>query len=89
MQVTYVFGGDNAEFMYCFEHKGIGICVEREGYSEKFTEMKKKFKGRNNFFISNKSIVSTYSSRDIRKRQGYKYKTSNYSKEDGDYVIRN
>lgn len=89
IQVAYVFGGDNAEFMYCFEDKGIGICVEREGHSEKFAEMKKKFKGKNNFFISNKSIVSTYSSRNIRKRQGYKYKDQNYSKEDGDYVIRN
>lgn len=89
IQVAYVFGGDNSEFMYCFEDKGIGICVEREGYSEKFYEMKKKFKGKNNFFISNKSIVSTYSSRNIRKRQGYKYKEQNYSKEDGDYVIRN
>ena len=89
IQVAYVFGGDNSEFMYCFEDKGIGICVERDGYSEKFNEMKKKFKGKNNIFISNKSIVSTYSSRNIRKRQGYKYKEQNYSKEDGDYVIRN
>ena len=89
IQVAYVFGGDNSEFMYCFEDKGIGICVEREEHSEKFNEMKKKFKGKNNFFISNKSIVSTYSSRNIRKRQGYKYKEQNYSKEDGDYVIRN
>ena len=89
IQVAYAFGGDNSEFMYCFEDKGIGICVEREGHSENFTEMKKRFKGRNNFFISNKSIVSTYSSRNIRKRQGYKYKEQNYSKEDGDYVIRN
>ena len=89
IQVAYVFGGDNSEFMYCFENKGIGICVEREGYSEKFSEMEKKFKGKNNFFISNKSIVSTYSSRNIRKRQGYKYNEQNYSKEDGEYVIRN
>lgn len=89
VQVAYVFGGDNCEFMYCFENKGIGICVEREGHSEKFNEMKNKFKGKNNFFINNKSIVSTYSSRNIRKRQGYKYKNLNYSKEDGCYVIRN
>ena len=34
---------------------------------EVFLEMKKKFKEKNNFFISNKSIVSTYSSRNIRK----------------------
>lgn len=89
IQVAYVFGGDNSEFMYCFENKGIGICVEREGYSEKFDQMKKKFKGENNFFVNNKSIVSTYSSRNIRKRQGYSYNEQNYSKEDGDYVIRN
>ena len=89
IQVAYVFGGDNSEFMYCFENKGIGVCVEREGYSEKFTQMKKKFKGKNNFFINNKSIVSTYSSRNIRQREGYNYKKQNYTKEDGNYVIRN
>ena len=89
IQVAYVFGGDNAEFMYCFENKGIGICVEREGYSEKFNQMKNKFKGKNNLFINNKSIVSTYSSRHIRQRKGYDYNNQNYSKEDGNYVIRN
>lgn len=89
IQVAYVFGGDNSEFMYCFENKGIGICVERESYSEKFDQMKNKFKGKNNFFINNKSIVSTYSSRNIRQRKGYDYNNQNYSKEDGDYVIRN
>lgn len=89
IQVAYVFGGDNSEFMYCFENKGIGICVEREGYSEKFKQMKNKFKGENNFFINNKSIVSTYSSRHIRQRNGYDYNKQSYSKEDGDYVIRN
>lgn len=89
MQVAYVFGGDNSEFMYCFENKGIGVCIEREGYSEKFIQMKKKLNGKNNFFINNKSIVSTYSSRMIRKRQGYTYNNPNYNKEDGDYVIRN
>lgn len=89
IQVAYVFGGDNSEFMYCFENKGIGICIEREGYSEKFNQMKNKCKGKNNFFINNKSIVSTYSSRNIRQREGYDYNNQNYSKEDGDYVIRN
>lgn len=82
------FGGDNSEFMYCFEDKGIGICVERQGYSEKFNQMKNKFKGKNNFFINNKSIVSTYSSRSIRQREGYRYNKPNYNKKDGDYVIR-
>ena len=89
IQVAYVFGADNSEFMYCFENKGIGICVEREGYSDKFIEMKRKFRRDNNIFISNKSIVSTYSSRTIRKRKMYGYDNQNYSKEDGDYVIRN
>ena len=89
IQVAYVFGGDNSEFMYCFESKGIGVCVEREGYSKQFNEMKNKFKGVNNFFINNKSIVSTYSSRNIRQRQNYKYKEPEYSKEEGCYVIRN
>lgn len=89
IQVAYVFGGDNSEFMYCFENKGIGICIERDGYSEKFNQMKSKCKGKNNFFINNKSIVSTYSSRHIRQRKGYDYNNQSYSKEDGDYVIRN
>lgn len=89
IRVAYVFGGDNSEFMYCFENQGIGICVERDGYSEKFNEMKKQFKGKNNIFINNKSIVSTYSSRTIRKKQEYFYDEQEYSKDDGDYVIRN
>ena len=89
IQVAYVFGGDNSEFMYCFEDKGIGVCVEREGYSKQFNEMKNKFKGKNNFFINNKSIVSTYSSRNIRQRQNYQYKQPEFNKEEGCYVIRN
>ena len=84
IKVAYVFGGDNSEFMYCFENKGIGVCVEREGYSKIFNEMKSKIKGRNNFFINNKSIVSTYSSRNIR-RQSYNLIEKDY---EGDYVIR-
>ncbi len=88
IRVAYVFGGDNSEFMYCFENQGIGICVEREGYSNKFEEMKKKFTGKNNFFINNKSIVSTYSSRTIRKRQIYNLIEKDYILDDGDYVIR-
>ena len=89
IQVAYVFGGDNSEFMYCFENKGIGICVEREGHSDKFVKMKSICKGKNTFFINNKSIVSTYSSRNIRRMNGYEYIKKNYCKEDGDYVIRN
>lgn len=89
IQIAYVFGGDNSEFMYCFENTGIGICIEREGYSDKFEEMKKKFTGENNFFINNKSIVSTYSSRTIRKRNAYNVSEKDYCLDDGDYVIRN
>ena len=50
--------------------------------------MKKKFTGKNNFFINNKSIVSTYSSRTIRKRDAYKVTEKDYCIDDGDYVIR-
>lgn len=88
IKVAYVFGGDNSEFMYCFENQGIGICIEREGYSDRFEEMKNKFKGKNNFFINNKSIVSTYSSRTIRKRQAYNLFEKDYNTEDGDYCLR-
>ena len=88
IKVAYVFGGDNSEFMYCFENKGIGVCIEREGYSKTFYEMKQKFTGKNNFFINNKSIVSTYSSRTIRKKETYSLTEKDYCIDDGDYVIR-
>ncbi len=88
IKVAYVFGGDNSEFMYCFENKGIGVCVEREGHSEKFEEMKKLFTGKNNFFISNKSVVSSYSSRTIRQKSTYNILEKEYIDENGDYVIR-
>lgn len=88
IKVAYVFGGDNSEFMYCFENKGIGICIEREGYSKIFDEMKQKFTGENNFFINNKSIVSTYSSRTIRKKETYNLTEKDYCIDDGDYIIR-
>lgn len=88
IKVVYVFGGDNSEFMYCFENKGIGVCIEREGYSKIFNEMKQKFTGKNNFFINNKSIVSTYSSRTIRKKETYSLTEKDYCTDDGEYVIR-
>ena len=83
-----MFGGDNAEFMYCFFNQGIGICIEREGHNEKFLDMKSKVNGKNIFFIDNKSIVSTYSSRTIRRQESYLYNAKNYKKDDGTYVIR-
>ena len=88
IKVAYVFGGDNAEFMYCFFNQGIGICIEREGHNEKFLDMKSKVSGKNNFFIDNKSIVSTYSSRTIRRQESYVYNDKKYKKDDGAYVIR-
>ncbi len=88
IQVAYVFGGDNAEFMYAFENKGIGICVEREHCGNKYTEMKSALNNINNFFIDNKSIVSTYSSRNIRCEKKDYYQNKFYDKENGCYVIR-
>jgi Nicotinic acid mononucleotide adenylyltransferase len=86
IRVAYVFGGDNAQFMYCFENAGIGVCVERNGYNEIYYKMKDELSDDNMFFIDNKSLEANYSSRDIRKAE---YSNLKYEKCNGVYVIRN
>lgn len=67
IRVAYVFGDDNIDFMYCFENKGIGICVERNGNKMAFSWQKQYFKKyKNCFFIENKNKESKLSSRHIR-----------------------
>lgn len=68
IKVAYVFGGDNVEFMYCFRKKGIGICINRDGYNELFNKTK-KIQNDNMYFIENSDKSSILSSRYIRKNQ--------------------
>ncbi|OGO86844.1 MAG: hypothetical protein A2Y24_00020 [Clostridiales bacterium GWE2_32_10] len=89
IKVAYVFGGDNAGFMHCFEDKGIGICVEREGYNEKFLKLQKQIEGNNIFFINNKSVESKCSSRDIRKQQICEDDDPKCNEYKGIYAVRN
>jgi len=89
IQVAYVFGSDNVDFMYCFEDKGIAICIERESFNADFLDKEKQFKRNNTFFVENKSIESKCSSREIRKQQEYEYNSSNNENCDNIYVIRN
>lgn len=85
IKVAYVFGGDNVEFMYCFEKRGIAVCINRDGCSNIFNEMKNK-KKENMFFIENNKETSLLSSRNIRKnivKKDVSYENV------GNYLIRN
>ena len=87
IRVAYVFGDDNIDFMYCFENKGIGICVERNGSKMAFGWQKHYFKKyKNCFFIENKSKESKLSSIYIRKSI-----TNNKTEDSADalYAVRN
>lgn len=85
IKVVYVCGDDNAEFMYCFETIGMGVCVERNNY-EKFNDIKNKLKNNPNiFFIENNNETSNLSSRNIRKNTILE-NNKNFS---GTYLIRN
>jgi nicotinic acid mononucleotide adenylyltransferase len=85
IKVAYVFGGDNVEFMYCFENQGIGVCIDRYGCNKRFENMKSIIKTGNTFFIENNSNSSKLLSREIRKNEE-KLHNENY---DGVYLIRN
>lgn len=85
IKVAYVFGADNAEFMYCFENQGIGICINRYGYQDIFNTVKKNINNENNIYISKDLLNNNISSRNIRKNEE---KTDNASIE-GIYIIRN
>ena len=84
IQVAYVYGADNAEFSYCFEQKGIGICVNRDGYQDDFERMKRTLSGSHNLFIENNSTEASFSSRKIRcMKENVKNPIA------GTYLIRN
>ena len=84
IEIAYVFGADNAEFMYCFEQKGIGVCVNRDKNNEIFNKTKNKLESDNCIFINNDNYTSKLSSRNIRKKQEQKQKEYK-----GKYIIRN
>lgn len=84
IEIAYVFGADNAEFMYCFEQKGIGVCVNRDKNNNLFIKIKNKLENPNCIFINNNSNTSKLSSRNIRKKEIKKNKKYN-----GKYIIRN
>jgi cytidyltransferase-like protein len=86
IRVAYVCGADNAQFMYCFENNGIGICVERDRFNDIFNETKNNIVKDNIYFIDNKTEEATYSSRDIRKKEHENLKQEKYS---GVYAVRN
>lgn len=85
IKVAYVFGADNAEFMYCFEDQGIGICIDRNGYHDLFLKMKNKLNGKNNFYIEDNLSSTNLSSRNIRKETISK---NIENKKTGTYIIR-
>lgn len=85
IKVAYIFGGDNAEFMYCFKNKGIGVCLNRSGYNELFNKTK-EIKNDNMYFIENSDSTSQLSSRYIRAN---KVKEKINYRDVGNYLIRN
>ena len=85
IKVAYIFGGDNVEFMYCFEKDGIAVCLNRDGYNELFIKTM-KIKNDNIYFIDNLNSSSLLSSRYIREK--HSKKIISY-KDVGNYLIRN
>lgn len=85
IRVAYVFGGDNVEFMYCFKRKGLAVCLNRNGYNEKFLDMKKQA-SEGMYFIDNSDDTSELSSRDFRKQAIKEKEAKEYN---GIYLVRN
>ena len=83
IQVAYVFGGDNAYFMYCFEKDGIGICVNRTSWKEDYYKVK-RIQNERLYFVNGNYNCCSLSSRNIRKN--LIQKQISYS---GNYLIRN
>lgn len=84
IKIAYVFGGDNAEFMYCFEDDGVGVCVNRYKSSSIFNQTKQAIKNPNCYFIKEDKHTYKYSSRNYRKVDNIKD-----NKFTGQYLIRN
>ena len=67
IKVAYVFGGDNVDFMYCFEQKGIGVCLSRTN-TENFIKVKNNIRTNHTFFLE-KNKYKDCSSRYLRNNQ--------------------
>jgi nicotinic acid mononucleotide adenylyltransferase len=70
IKVCYVFGADNANFSRAFINDGYSVCVSRNGYNEKFKNIKEEFKNSDRiFFVENieKEITSSSLIRDGSK----------------------
>ena len=85
IKVAYVFGGDNALFMYCFKKNGLAVCLNRYGFDTEFKEAK-SIKNKNMYFIDYDDKTSEISSRYIREKQS---KENTCYKDIGNYLIRN
>ncbi len=88
VEVAYVFGADNAEFMYCFEDEGYGICINRDGHNKIFEQTKNKLQSSRCIFIENKTKEAGLSSRNFRLQDNNNQtKATTYS--NNVYAIRN
>lgn len=87
IKVAYVFGGDNAEFVWAFLKKGMAICVERYGAFPQFETCENEPAHENGriFFVTNKTNEATLSSTEIRKSKA----ASNSEDPKGIYFVRN
>ena len=84
IQVAYVFGGDNAEFAYCFEEYGLAVCVARKGYEKIFETVLNNVNSKNLFYVKRYDKFYGFCSREIRKATNYEQQ---YRK--GSFIIRN
>lgn len=84
IKVAYVFGGDNAEFMYCFENIGIGVCVNRDYTNEIFYKTKASINSKNCFFIEADEKTSGLSSKQFREPE----KKETYPRSEKCYLVR-
>lgn len=86
IEVAYVCGADNVNFMYSFENQGIGVSINRDGFNQEFENVKKEINSQNVFFINNESNTKYLSSRYIRKNE---LPITSNKVNDGHYIIRN
>lgn len=86
IQVAYVFGGDNVEFMHCFKNTPdtIGVCVKRT-HTALFEQTKALLHLPNMYYIEGNATTKELSSRNIRK--AYTCQQNHTPK--GRYVLRN
>lgn len=88
IKVAYVCGGDNADFMYCFEHLGIGVCINRTGYDNNFIDIQNSIKSKSVFWGDENTANYNFSSRNIRKVLNNPSDSITKEIHDGTYIIR-